>query len=213
MNYKIIDVNQDTEEWLEWRRSGITATEASIIIGANPYETKEELFLVKSGQKPAEFKNNEAIQRGKDLEPFVRDKINNHYEENFQPACVQSIANPFMIASLDGLSEDGTRILEVKCPTNFGSHKKNFSFFQGCGLDDSELELHGMPPYYLSQVVWQLSCVEAESALFVSYLQGNFKVTEVSINNSYYRLLIDRMKNQCLEFWEEVQEARLKHEN
>ena len=213
MNYKIIDINQDTDEWLEWRRSGITATEASIIIGANPYETKEELFLVKSGQKSAEFKNNEAIQRGKDLEPVVRDKINNHYGENFQPACVQNLEYNWMIASLDGLSECGTQILEIKCPTNFGSHKKNFSFYQGCGADDKEVEMYGMPQYYLSQVLWQSLCVSAANILFVSYLSGNFKVVEVNPNNDYCQFYIDRMKTKCLEFWQEVQEARLKHEN
>jgi putative phage-type endonuclease len=213
MNYRLIEVAQDTEEWLAWRRSGITATEASIIVGANPYETKEELFLVKSGQKSAEFKNNEAIQRGKDLEPVVREKINNHYQENFQPACVQSVKDPYMIASLDGLSADGSLILEIKCPTNFGSHKKNYSFYQGYCQDDYEWELHGMPKYYLTQVLWQLACVKAESALFVSYLQGNYKVAEVSINNTYYHYLLDRMKTECLQFWEDVQAARLTHEN
>lgn len=209
MSYKIIDIAQDTPEWLEWRRSGITATEASIIIGANPYETKEDLFLVKSGQKPAEFKNNEAIQRGKDLEPIVRDKINNHYEENFQPACVQNLEYNWMIASLDGLSSCSKIVLEVKCPSNFGSYKKNHTIYEGCGLDDKELRLLSCPGYYYAQQQWQIACVQGDVGLFVPFYGGNWKAVEIYPDTDY----VKDMKEQCWKFWQEVQEARLKHEN
>ena len=36
---RIVNLEQGTKEWLEWRRQGITATESSVILGLSPYKT------------------------------------------------------------------------------------------------------------------------------------------------------------------------------
>jgi putative phage-type endonuclease len=191
--FKFIELEQDTAQWLEWRKSGITATDAAIIMGHNPYEDIDNLFLVKSGLKKAEFKMNEAIQRGKDLEPVVRAKVNNHFQENFNPACVQNLKYDYMIASLDGISSDGKWLLEIKCPSGFGTHKKN---------------IDNIPPYYATQVQYQLLCTGAECALFTSYFNGDMKFSYIYADTNLQKDLIKNVTR----FWLEVKAERLKNE-
>ena len=42
------------EEWLKERKKGIGASEASCIIGVNPWKTNVELWQEKTGQREAE---------------------------------------------------------------------------------------------------------------------------------------------------------------
>ena len=59
---------------------------------------------------------NGAMQRGKTLEPLARRAYVSHTSIDVEPVCVQSLAYPWMRASLDGLSADGRRVVEIKCP-------------------------------------------------------------------------------------------------
>lgn len=190
--FKYVELEQDTDQWLDWRMSGITATDASIIMGDNPYEDIDTLFSVKAGLAASQFKMNDAIQRGKDLEPLVRAKVNNHFQENFQPACVQNIKYDFMLASLDGISADGRIILEIKCPSGFGTHKKN---------------IEDIPAYYATQVQYQLLCTGADYAVFTSYYAGDMRFSYIYADLKFQKELISNVTD----FWLKVKTERLKH--
>ncbi len=41
---KIIDLEQGTPEWLEWRKNGIGSSDIATIMGANPYQTPYQLW-------------------------------------------------------------------------------------------------------------------------------------------------------------------------
>ena len=45
---------QDEAEWLAWRRQGIGASEASAIVGRNPYLNNQTLWRYKFGQADPE---------------------------------------------------------------------------------------------------------------------------------------------------------------
>lgn len=202
--FKKLAIEQDTEEWLEWRMTGITATEAAIVSGVNPYESVDKFFPVKAGFTLAEFKYNEAIRRGKALEPFVRQMVNIHFNTVFEPACVQNLKNEVLIASLDGINQDGSIILEIKCATNFGTHRKNFSTFSGCLTDGTYAIIYNMPEYYYCQLQYQLMVTQASKALFVSYFEGDMKFLTIYPEAEYQKSL----KKQVINFWKKVQKAR-----
>jgi putative phage-type endonuclease len=110
-----LEFEQSTDEWLSWRRGGIGASDAPVVMGLSPWQTDGELFLLKTGQK-AERPANDAMQRGKRLEPVARLAYVNHTGIDVAPVCVQSREHPWMRASLDGLSADGRHVVEIKCP-------------------------------------------------------------------------------------------------
>ncbi len=110
-----LEFEQSTDEWLSWRRGGIGASDAPVVMGLSPWQTDGELFLLKTGQK-AERPANDAMQRGKRLEPVARLAYVNHSGIDVVPVCVQSREHPWMRASLDGLSADGRHVVEIKCP-------------------------------------------------------------------------------------------------
>lgn len=62
-----------TQEWLNWRRSGIGGSEAAACVGMHHYMTLVDMVMRKRGQ--SEFTGNEATERGKALEPGIRRAI------------------------------------------------------------------------------------------------------------------------------------------
>jgi putative phage-type endonuclease len=110
-----LNFEQSTEEWLSWRRQGIGASDAPVIMGLSPWQKAPDLLRLKTGQteeRPA----NGAMQRGKMLEPVARRAYINHTCIEVDPVCVQSLQHAWMRASLDGLSADGRHVVEIKCP-------------------------------------------------------------------------------------------------
>ena len=54
---KIVNLEQGTKEWLDWRKFGITATDAYTIMG-HGFETPFSLWEVKTGKRNAPDINN-----------------------------------------------------------------------------------------------------------------------------------------------------------
>ena len=44
---KIIPIEQQSPEWFEWRKTGITASDMPIIMGVSPYKTPWQLWAEK----------------------------------------------------------------------------------------------------------------------------------------------------------------------
>ena len=61
------------EEWLEYRRSGIGGSDASTIVGLNPFSSPYYLFCDKMGALP-EKEDTEAMRQGRDLEQYVAER-------------------------------------------------------------------------------------------------------------------------------------------
>lgn len=67
----VVNVSTITrEQWLEYRRSGIGGSDASTIVGLNPYSSPYALFCDKMGALP-EKEDTEAMRQGRDLEQYV----------------------------------------------------------------------------------------------------------------------------------------------
>lgn len=134
MNYRILNLEQGSDEWLGWRKTKVTASDAPIIMEESPYRTKYELWQEKCGLREAR-RQTDAMKRGVILEPIARKWFNNSRQLNLKPVVVESLINPWMGASLDGL--DGLVAYEAKCPGE---------------RDHTEAKQGKVPPHYVGQL-------------------------------------------------------------
>lgn len=105
---------QGTPEWHELRRNSIGASDAAVILGISPWKTRYRLWCEKLGAEQQE--ETYAMRRGSAMEPQALAAYEKHAGAQFFPEVVFHPKYPFIMASLDGLSLDGKRGVEIKCP-------------------------------------------------------------------------------------------------
>lgn len=109
------------EEWLV-NRKGIGGSDASAILGLNPYKTNQELWMEKKGQmSPVDISGKSYVKYGNDAEPLLRALFALDYPEYkveyYDNNMIINKKYPWAHASLDGelMDPDGRRgILEIK---------------------------------------------------------------------------------------------------
>lgn len=150
---KIIDLEQGSDAWLSWRKTVITATDCPIIMGSSPWSSPYRCWQRKLGLVE-ELKPNDAMERGKRLEPQARAHFIEQHGVNMTPVVVESTEFDILGASLDGLSDCHRYILEIKCG--------------GSTLHKQASEGY-IPAYYEHQIQHQLLVTRAEKAFYYSY--------------------------------------------
>lgn len=109
-----MNLEQGSNEWLEWRQKGIGASDAPSIMGESTRKSADELLRQKRG--PAiDYGLNAATARGLILEPEAREHYILKTGIKMEPACLQSVQYPWLRASVDGLSTCGDYVVEIKC--------------------------------------------------------------------------------------------------
>ncbi len=148
---KVVDIEQGTEHWRNWRRSGIGASDIAAICGACPYRDALDVFRDKMGfdEKPM----NKAMMRGVQYEFEARECFNSLTKTAFRPMVVESLANPRFFAALDGYYNG--EVLEIKVP--------------GKKVMDEICITNKIPEHYRYQLQWQLYVAEAEWGNFFCY--------------------------------------------
>ena len=119
--YRIYDFHNE-QEWLSGRLNGIGGSDASAVVGMNPYKTNIELFEEKTGRRvPEDISEKPYVIYGKKAEEYIRELFRLDYPEyqveHHEFRILQSLSHPFMQASLDGeLTDQEGRmgILEIK---------------------------------------------------------------------------------------------------
>ena len=112
-------LEQRSQEWLNWRKDGITATEAVIVARGEHFGKNEtDLFNEKVGKVIPKNVSNKYIQRG----VLYEDSVLAFFAANRnvsvkQSGCYQNKVLPFLKCSLDGECEINGKPtdLEVKC--------------------------------------------------------------------------------------------------
>ena len=173
MNYRIVDLEQNTPEWMNFRKGKIGASMAPTIMNENPWKSPlslwEDIVFDRKTEETASMK------RGRELEPLARDWLNKKWGVEFKPAVVQSIVNGDLIASLDGMYIDkGEPVLvEIKCAGAI-SHAQAVS--------------GTIPRHYAAQLQHQMNVVGVNKMYYLSYT-GDDEDTVV--------LLAQRNKEYC----------------
>lgn len=186
---KILDLEQGTEEWLEWRANGITATDVSILDGSNTYTTPYELWEQKCGYGKA-ITLTAPMKHGIDNEPLAREWINRYLNLNLKPICVEDDDNPVFKASLDGYDSNRGVLVEIKCP-----------------VSERTLELarlsQAIPDYWFSQVQWQIMITKPQEAYIAVWdhrYQSCILIPQIGIERQ-----INKLKTLASQFWSTLQ--------
>jgi putative phage-type endonuclease len=149
----VIPLEQGTSAWHEFRAMHIMGTDVSCILGSNPWKSKLQLWEEKLGfRQPQPL--NDAMRRGQELEPLARKLAFELINVNFEPMVIESSKHPWLAVSLDGISELGNHILEIKCP----KEATHLEAIQSC-----------YPSYYYDQIQTQLLVTRAEICYYFSY--------------------------------------------
>ncbi|EPT1878240.1 lambda-exonuclease family protein [Campylobacter coli] len=106
MNCKIIDLEQGSVEWLNFRKGKIGASMVASCVGIKgAFNSKEEARDIILGLK--EVYQNEAMKKGNDYEALIRARVEFLHSVSITPIVLQSLENEMFIASLDGIDENG----------------------------------------------------------------------------------------------------------
>lgn len=178
---KIIQVEQGSPEWLSWRKTVITATECPAILGSSPWSTAYKCWQRKLGLVE-EQKSNDAMERGKRLEPEARAKFIKDHGIDMTPTVVESSEFDFLGASLDGIDILGNAILEIKC----GGNKLNDMAARG-----------EIPEYYQDQMQHQLLVTGAKKCFYYCYDGTNGICIEVLPDPDFQAKFMPKAR----EFW------------
>lgn len=187
--YFFVDLEQGSSEWHAWRRLGIGASEAPALLSESPWKTRAELLSEKCApSRPP--RTSPAMAFGTATEPEARAAYERSLGLAVLPVCVQSTERDWLRASLDGLSADGQRVVEIKCGRSAHAYTTR----------------RGRPPrYYMGQLQHILAVTGLDAIDFWCYLPGEPSVhLRVGRDEAY----INRLLAEEQSFWSEVLENR-----
>lgn len=212
---KIIDLAQNSDAWLDWRKSGLGSSDAPALVGLSPWKTRrglwEEKVIAYHGAKvpmsgaqlnairariaESEKKNPSAKDRGKRLESVARQKHEALYGWDAPDTCGTHDEYEFLKVSLDGWNPERSTFLEIKAPNR----------------DDHEAALAGhVPEKYVFQLVHQFLVSGAKFCHYVSYHDrrpAGEDFTTVRVRRSDVQEAIDLLLVRSIELWESVKQA------
>lgn len=183
--------NLSNEEWLKWRKKGLGGSDIAAILGISKWSSAIDIWLQKTNQKFDAPIENEAMTWGKILEPVIREtfiKVTGKKTIEVK-AILQNEEHPFMIADVDGLTQDDNgnpAILEIKCVSEYKR---------------SEWDNDQIPQYYMTQVMHYLAVTGLDTAYVVALVGGNSMIIrEVHADEEMIAMLIACEKD----FWQKV---------
>jgi putative phage-type endonuclease len=181
--FEIIDIEQRTPAWIQFRLRHIGASDASAIMGVSPWKSALQLWLEKTNLDVS-GKNyvSPQMQRGIDLESKALECFNRYIGSDHKPFVIKSIEYPWMAASLDGISFFTNTFVEIKCP-NMEDHLKALS--------------GKVPEKYYPQLQHQLAATGMEFAYYFSFDGEDGIYLRVDRDEDYIRDLIAKER----EFW------------
>lgn len=196
------------EEWLK-HRDRIGGSDASAILGMNPYRTNIELWQIKTGQMiPEDISDKSYVKYGTEAEKHLRElfkldfpEYQVMYEENNM---FLNDKYPFGHASLDGwlIDQDGRKgVWECKTTNILQSMQK-------------EKWNHRIPDNYYIQLLHYLLITEFDFAILKAQLKYEFD-GDVYLQTKHYKIErsevqadVDFLESSERKFWKQVQERK-----
>ena len=173
----------ERELWLEQRKKGIGGSDASAVMGLNPYKSNIELWEEKLGiVEPEDISNKDCVVYGNHAEEPLRQLFaldHPQYEVTHKEFKVyQHKEYPFLQASLDGLlkDQDGrVGILEIKTTEILRSMQ-------------SESWKDQIPNNYYIQVLHYMNVMNADFAVLKAQLKYNYSDSELKTVCRHYHI-------------------------
>lgn len=180
---------QKSEEWLNQRKTMLTASDAATAIGKNKYETPDGLLLKKCGLG-VPFFGNEATRHGEKYEDEARILYEERYGEVVHEiGLVAHPTEPWLGGSPDGVSESG-KLVEIKCPPQ------------------RQIIPGEVPEHYMPQLQLCMEILDLEEADFIQYKPAEtnwpkpeeFDVVNVKRDREWWKTYLPVMRA----FWDKV---------
>ncbi len=130
------------------------------------------------------------MARGTALEPKARRIYETKVGVRVHPVCLQSVEHEWLRASLDGLTEDGSTVVEIKCG-------------ESCYRKTSKSQ--AVPKYYYGQLQHILAVTHLPSIDFYCYLPGRPGVHLCIPRDDLY---IDQLLDAEYQFWQAILKNR-----
>lgn len=151
------------ERWLELRRNGIGGSDASVVMGKNPWRSIQQLWEDKTGKTPVQENSNEYTYWGNVMEGIIRKEFMNRTglkvrQKHFMMFHPQF---QFMFADVDGIVTDerGEKcIFEAKTVSQYR---------------EEEWRDGKIPVEYMMQVQHYLAVCEMQKAYIAALIGGN----------------------------------------
>ena len=197
------------EEWLQARAGRIGGSDASAILGMNPYRTNIELWQIKTGQLvPEDISDKPYVKYGTEAEQYLRELFKLDFPE--YQVCYEEnnmFLNgkyPFGHASLDGwLIDQNGRLGVWECKTT--------NILQSMQKERWD---HRIPDNYYIQILHYLLITEFDFAILKAQLKSEFG-GEIYIQTKHYKIErsevqadIDLLESSERKFWKQVQERK-----
>ena len=179
---KIVEFEQGSPSWHVWRKEGIGASEAPMVLGISTYKTTHKLWQEKTGVIETKDESNFVFEKGKVIEAKGRAHFELMNDKDCPPVCVEMDEYPFLRASLDGYNAKENFALEIKY----------------VGKDAMENEI---PAHHMAQLQHQMMICGANDITYIRSNDGvKFKADVVKRDQKY----IDDLLVKELEFWKMV---------
>ena len=195
---KQVNIEQRSQQWLDWRRCGVSASDAAVLlpkrVGVSPYKSRWQLWAEKSGiLKEPDLSANPHVLRGIEQEDDARNQMEQALNDApLLPVCAEWEQNSVLRASFDGLTKDGYPV-ELKCPC-----EKVYNDVKTL-KDKSEGYCRA---FY--QVQFQLLVADAAMGWLCFYRQG-LPLLPVCIRRDDD--LIKQLQQEAINFWNQVEEG------
>lgn len=200
----IISCEQGSAEWLALRKTKITATDAPCILGLNPWISPEMLMARKKGIIEEEPEN-DAMRRGRELEPIAREIYEKLVGYKMIPTIrvgmpYRSIYTDFEETINDWAmcSTDGESLTPLKNGKSFCIEIKSGKRAYEYALDNH------IPDYYLAQIqhiLWLTDCAFCHYCAFDG--QSDLKIIKVFPNQEFIEDMIGKEHEFYLKMMDE----------
>lgn len=160
----VMKLVQGTPEWHAHRAQYRNASETAAVMGVSPWQTPYQLWAMRTGRARQEITG--AMARGTALEPLARDAYEQRTGHVMQPLV---LVKGEYSASLDGLTFDGSLIVEIKCPVR----GRDSSLWKAVAAGE-------VPEYYGWQIEHQLMVSGASMAHLFVFDGADGHLTEIA---------------------------------
>ena len=195
---KQIQLEQHSQAWLDWRRCGVTASDAAVLLpksaGQSPYKTRWQLWAEKSGiVAEPDLSSNPHVQRGVEEEDDARIRMEEALgDAPLLPVCGEWEQNPRLRASFDGMTKDGIPV-ELKSPCE--------KVYQAVKTLKDQSEGYQRA---FAQVQFQMLVADAPRAWLCFYRKGS-PILPACITRDEH--LIHQLQLEAEAFWQLVEEG------
>lgn len=175
-------------QWLEERRKGIGGADIAAIMGLSPFRTAFRVYQEKR-KEVEDWEGNTSTDWGHLMEPAIRQFYSDKTGRDVRlpDKIMYHPKYPFMLASLDGFTDDG-RVVEIKTARS--------------GKGWGEPETDQIPDYYALQVHHYMTITGFQVAdIPVSIAGGSPSIYTVEADKEISEMIIEA----CAKFWERVQ--------